>query len=694
MFASVKLRILAMIVVLPLVISSDQAVAWEKTQDGLGLGVNTIGSPSSVSSDEAWSGSYVYYGKYKEIPMKYRVLAPSTTEFGDNTLFLDCDTILEKKIPFHNVSDMEMMWGINSLRDWLNDENFLKNQEVFTVAEQAAVALSKKTLPSNKHTSNFIHTCLHEDGDRVFLLDVTELMNPDFGYISGNDNYTIYKSRAKNYHDSSIPSGQYINRWWIRSRYQHMQYTKYGYKHTHLGAVSVEGRICNEMYTATYHDVGVSPAFNVSLSSVIFSSRVQGTNDAPGAEYKLTLRDTSMDINPSTVTRNGDTLTVYYTIAGEHAGNATRVSLLVTDGTWDKDNGWSDGAEVVQYGTVSGNFSTSDGWGTFNLDSNKISGTLGTDYNVYILAEDVNGEQESDYASAPISVAIPASSGSGSQENSAAESGNGSQENSATGSGNGSQENSAAESINGNQENSAAESGNGNQENSTSGSGNGSQTKSAAESGSGNQENSAAESGSGSQENSATESGNGSQENSAAESGNGNQENSATESGNGSQENSATESGNGNQENSATESGNGNQENSAAESISGSQEKSTVESSNGSQTKSAAESASGNQGNSDAKSGNGSQESSAADSASGNQGNGDAKSGNGSQESSAADSTSGSQESSAADSASGGEGNGDAGSGGGCNSGFGGMTSLGLIGLLIATRKKGKPEGK
>ena len=67
------------------------------------------------------------------------------------------------------------------------------------------------------------------------------------------------------------------------------------------------------------------------------------------------------------------------------------------------------GARLFQYEKLTVESFGTSGTGTFTLNSN-ISGTWGTDYHVYILAEDVNGEKETDYASAPVEIkAITAS---------------------------------------------------------------------------------------------------------------------------------------------------------------------------------------------------------------------------------------------------------------------------------------------
>lgn len=45
--------------------------------------------------------------------------------------------------------------------------------------------------------------------------------------------------------------------------------------------------------------------------------------------------------------------------------------------------------------------------GIFTLPAELADKTCGTDYYAYIIAEDVNGATESDYASAPVQITIP-----------------------------------------------------------------------------------------------------------------------------------------------------------------------------------------------------------------------------------------------------------------------------------------------
>ena len=55
------------------------ATEFIKDQSNTKLGVSGIDGPTSGDTTSAWTGSYVYFGKYGGNPIKFRVLAPSTT---------------------------------------------------------------------------------------------------------------------------------------------------------------------------------------------------------------------------------------------------------------------------------------------------------------------------------------------------------------------------------------------------------------------------------------------------------------------------------------------------------------------------------------------------------------------------------------------------------------------------------------
>ena len=156
----------------------------------------------------------------------------------------------------------------------------------------------------------------------------------------------------------------------------------------------------NDGHYVDYADYGVRPAFNLNLSSIIFTSDAAGiksgtagTLSAPGnhstANWKLTVVSDSLTASSGTVTRSGSTITVPFTASGSY----DRISVFISDGAWN-----ASGAVLKYYGALN----TSGSSGTFTLPDD-----YDTSWKVYILAEDINGNSETDYASAPALITIP-----------------------------------------------------------------------------------------------------------------------------------------------------------------------------------------------------------------------------------------------------------------------------------------------
>ena len=193
--------------------------------------------------------------------------------------------------------------------------------------------------------------------------------------------------------------------WWLRSPGNGGSYAAVVHGN---GGVDILGLDVHTSYI-----YGVRPAFNLNLSSIIFTSAAEsgknpvtaGTLEEPGnytgTEWKLTLHDIKMTISegPAGVSRADSTITVPYTITGDNAGNADRVSVLITDKAYTAAD-----AVIKYYGklAITGEIGTS-GTGTFTLPND-----FDTDWKVYILSEVINADKKSDYASTPVEITIPA----------------------------------------------------------------------------------------------------------------------------------------------------------------------------------------------------------------------------------------------------------------------------------------------
>lgn len=257
------------------------ALAEETTDKTVaGLGTSAIGNPTSTTTEAtAWAGSYVYYGKYDgTTPTKYRVLDKASNDFGvsGGSLLLDCNTVL-----YSTAFGSSNAWASSSLRSGLQGDAFLSKEGVFTDQEKAAIAESTKSEAVTEDGSSApnnigYYSYVALDNDTVFVLDAKEVSRASYGYASSG-------TRKKN--------GEARNRWWLRSVYTPKS-SKEG------SSVSEYGGLYDYTLSGSW---GVCPAFNVSLSSVIFSSEIP---DESGS-YKLTLKDDALGIAVTDAKKSG-----------------------------------------------------------------------------------------------------------------------------------------------------------------------------------------------------------------------------------------------------------------------------------------------------------------------------------------------------------------------------------------------------
>jgi len=386
----------------------------EKTITGLGTG--KIGNPVAPEDVKSyWTGSYVYYGKYYSDnietaePVRYRVLDREATEFGGNTLFLDCDAKLyeaffDRDRTPNPGAQKANEWAYSDVKMGLIGDAFLEKDGCFTGPEKKAIAESTVGThtvtvgsPDNSFNNSFTdYTELH--GDTVFLLDVGDVLNPDYGYSSDCGMHGLGEGAGGLINVNSRKKDEFDSGWWLRSPDNNNDIC--------VGVVQILGYVFIDD-VKSYNCCGyVSPAFNVDLSSIIFTSLISGTAGQPGAEYKLTLKDDNMNIavtDGKAVTRIDDTVTIPYTTTGTNAGNATQVSVLITDKPYEAGKAVTSGFYYEKLNVGSWNTS---GTGTFDIPNTYRDKIWGKDYHIYILAEDVNGEKETDYASKPVEIHV------------------------------------------------------------------------------------------------------------------------------------------------------------------------------------------------------------------------------------------------------------------------------------------------
>ena len=350
-----------------------------------GLGTSVIADPTAPANDtDAWKGSYVYYGNYDADgdetaePVKYRVLDTNTTKFGGTTMFLDCDSILyREKFDKDGTANADGKnfndWSISDVKNSLNGDGFLNKEGVFTTDEKNAIAESNVdshplTTDSvdgvnvESETQDFFQNYVALTGEKIFLLDVEELSNGAYGY----------SNTCKSCENRKKTGG--TGWWWLRSAVDNNQ----------VGIVITGEEVVGFFnFTGVANSYpGVSPAFNVNLQSVLFSSVISGTAGETGAEYKLTLLDDDMTIAlGSGVTKSGNMVTIPYSIGGTNGGNATQASVLILDKEYTAGN--TNGAKVLAYDKLNVDSFSTTGTGSFTLPDSLSGKKAGTDYHIY-----------------------------------------------------------------------------------------------------------------------------------------------------------------------------------------------------------------------------------------------------------------------------------------------------------------------
>ncbi|MCR5593469.1 MAG: DUF4214 domain-containing protein [Saccharofermentans sp.] len=372
---------------------SNQALAAgadkTKTSGNTSLGVSAIQAPRlPESSIDWWSGNYVYFGTYDGNPIRFRVLTPNTTAYGGTTIFLDSDAVLFR----YESADYSLNWQESEIRQFLNNDFFVNS---FSTQEQNSIAVSQ----IDSHVAD---TDLYPDraardiseftgltGDRIFLLDAEECFNPDYGYAWGASSYSddsdnqnwvcrqkfAYGTLPDNYLNLNAVDVEphYGSFWALRTSETDSQYP--GINIDYYGSVQPNNRLSSN----------ISPAMNINLDSIIFA-----TETARSGEYTLTVIDESIETNLGTASIDNTVVTIPFNVTGSY----DRISLLITDGSWNQE-----GSSIINYSEFDG---------SFNLSSLGLSlDNWGTSYHVYLIAEDINEEYYTDYASTPVEVEAP-----------------------------------------------------------------------------------------------------------------------------------------------------------------------------------------------------------------------------------------------------------------------------------------------
>ena len=348
---------------------------------------------SGISGYDSTKGyDYIYYGNWSAPdnyttsgPIKWRVLDDQTNT-GGTGLFLLSDVLLGSGtrggVYFDKSSRNSNAWQGSDAQTWCN--NFYSDN--FSTGEQSAVIATTKSDEAFTSSTYHYQYAASENilnGDKVFFLSTQEAENEEYGF-------TDDAARVADYGDSA-------GVWWLRSR-----------SASFAGAAGAAGAVTSSGYV-TNNPVGimdwaVRPAFNLDLTSVLFTSAAAGgksasgmdsgltaVDDYSGSEWKLTLLDETREfaVTEQTVSgKPGDTITLNYT--GATTGENEYISVIIAD-----ENG------AQYYGRVA-QPDSADGQVKIKIPDSLAAG----EYTLNVFSEQYNGDYKTDYASAFAEVAL------------------------------------------------------------------------------------------------------------------------------------------------------------------------------------------------------------------------------------------------------------------------------------------------
>ena len=355
------------------------------------------GNISGGQADNIYFGTYQQSsdgsGGYNTDPVKWRVLSNANRQ-----LFLLSDQNLDV-FQYHTEQE-DVTWETSTMRSWLNgygassnaggdngtdytSDNFLGS--AFSDKEQAAIA---QTPVVNDDNTEYGTDGGNNTTDHIFLLSLAEVRSyfPDYLCFSTNTAYVANGGKL----GSGMNDANAADWWWLRSPgFYHWQAA---YIEWEDGSPVADGNPVNNKNTA------VRPAFNLNLSSVLFTSAATGGKssgtdtglatvaDYTDNEWKLTLLDSSRNFTVSGESWDGNTLTFSY--AGAQAGTNEYISAVI------EDNG-----VITYYGRIlqlDGTTNGASGKANLSLPSGvPLSDTT----KLYVFNEQYNGDYKTDYAS-------------------------------------------------------------------------------------------------------------------------------------------------------------------------------------------------------------------------------------------------------------------------------------------------------
>ncbi|MBR6159150.1 MAG: hypothetical protein IKQ40_02520, partial [Lachnospiraceae bacterium] len=362
--------------------------------EAVGLATGWLKNPLAAPNLDNWH--HVYFGKYNNQPVSYRVLEITPGETSQNppktNVLLDCDVLLYDRK--YNDPQSASAAG-NEWRPW-KDSDLKPNVDNCFGALYSAVE------------QNAIKTVSIADGEdnvesKVYLFSKDDVTNASYGI-------TMDRHRIKNIIGTTTPAS-----WWLRTTDTTSEASEAdAYIVKADGSIDTEEKCNMAAFPVLPY---VSPVININPASVIYTSRIGGSGYSFGTKYKFTLKDSDLSIalqGGTSVTRSVNTITVPYSITDNDTVNdPTRVSLLLLKHSYTAGKAVYDATNatgIKEFCIIpqNGSYAGLTGTATFTLPDEYEDAACGSGYYAYLIAEDVNGAYETNYASAPFQITVPA----------------------------------------------------------------------------------------------------------------------------------------------------------------------------------------------------------------------------------------------------------------------------------------------
>lgn len=384
-----KMMMLCCCLLIPLCIGLSSSAADTGTQKNLMMGttgVNYIENPKPLSGDLPWDGDYLHFGLTQS--NKWRILERS----GDKLLLFSNDILPVPQQPFDSSKNV---YETSAIRTYLNNEGL---NITFSDGRERALVLpttisAKANTEFNNDGSHVIsdwtdggvigaattvsYTNPALSGDKLFLLSVDEITNPNYGFYRNGSGKNVSRKTVTD------------ERFWLRS----------GYVDDPMYPAIVDCFPNGGLIRNNYECDGkywVMAAANIDISNILFVSSSTGgkisgsygadalntVSDTNTNDFKLTLTDQNLKLALSHVKRTSNTFSFDYTATG----SANNISAIILDNA----------NNIVSYGRIKDISASHDKKGNASINVPTDFDSAG--YTLKVFPEEYHGDNATDFA--------------------------------------------------------------------------------------------------------------------------------------------------------------------------------------------------------------------------------------------------------------------------------------------------------